>query len=162
MGEFDIALICLNGHIINQEVNSFPERNSKFCENCGAETISKCKYCGAFFKGYYTGEFYDDESSYGISDPPAYCYNCGKSHPWTLERLKALNQLLELSSISEQERIDFNNIFPDIISDNPKTKVSALKIKMMGAKVGKEIWEVAKPTLAVIATAAAKQIIGIK
>lgn len=164
MGWYDTALICENGHIINQEFDERPEDNNDFCSKCGARAISKCTSCNTSIKGYYHGEIIDaliPEPSRPMDDIPAYCHNCGKPYPWTEKRIRAINELLEMSGLDADEIKDFNVNLADIITDTPRTKVAALKIKKVGAKLGKEIWEVAKPILAAIGSAAAKQVLGL-
>jgi len=43
--DYDVAQICLNGHVINTLAGSHPESNKKFCSNCGSMTIMRCLEC---------------------------------------------------------------------------------------------------------------------
>jgi hypothetical protein len=52
-GWYDTAQICINGHIINSMSKSHPEHNKKFCDKCGAQTITNCPNCNAPIRGYY-------------------------------------------------------------------------------------------------------------
>ena len=44
-GPYDVAQICLNGHVINAYAKSEPNRNQKFCDECGASTMMQCEQC---------------------------------------------------------------------------------------------------------------------
>jgi len=46
MGIYHLAQICKNGHVINTCADIHPERNQKYCEKCGALTITHCENCG--------------------------------------------------------------------------------------------------------------------
>jgi hypothetical protein len=45
MSYYHTAQICLNGHIINESIEEYPEKNEKFCSLCGSETITECPSC---------------------------------------------------------------------------------------------------------------------
>jgi len=159
MGVYDAALVCMNGHVINNSFKSFPEFNTKFCEECGAATIHSCPNCGSNIRGDYKEPGLVNFSSNDTA--PFFCHNCGKPYPWTEEKFKALKEIIALSEISEQDKEDFNKNLPDIISETPRTKVAALKVKNIGAKVGKEIWTVAKDIFIDIASETAKKTMGL-
>ncbi len=75
----DIMQVCLNGHKINTSYNRYPERNRKFCNTCGAKTITKCPECNSSIKGKkYT------QGVVSTYSPPVkeFCDNCGKPYPW--------------------------------------------------------------------------------
>jgi hypothetical protein len=42
---YDVAQICLNGHVINDSVKKYPQHNKKFCDKCGVATINNCPNC---------------------------------------------------------------------------------------------------------------------
>ena len=50
---YDIAQICINGHVINSMSKSHPEHNKKFCDKCGAPTITNCPKCNTPIRGHY-------------------------------------------------------------------------------------------------------------
>ena len=78
MGYYDVAQICINGHIINGHYNNYSEHNSEFCSECGKKTIIKCEKCGAKIRGYYNTDFYADLSNLKL---PKFCHNCGEMYP---------------------------------------------------------------------------------
>ena len=50
---YDTAQICTNGHVVNSMSKSHPEHNRKFCDKCGAPTITNCQNCKAPIRGHY-------------------------------------------------------------------------------------------------------------
>lgn len=159
MGTYDVALVCMNGHMINDNFLKYPEHNTAYCDKCGAATICSCLHCNTKIRGKYD---VPGVTVFGdTTETPAYCHSCGKPYPWTEERLKAIKETIELSEISEQEKNEFNSNLPDIISETPRTKLAALKIKTIGAKIGKDIWAVAKDILVDIASETAKKTMGL-
>ena len=53
---YDVAQICLNGHVINESVKEYPKFNKKYCDKCGASTITNCPNCHAEIQGEYHKE----------------------------------------------------------------------------------------------------------
>lgn len=156
MGNYDIALICKNGHKINSSSVDYPEFNSKFCKKCGAEAIDKCQYCGTPIRGLYSEGF----ATYQV---PSYCHECGKPYPWTEEKLKALEETIDLmDELNSTEKEEFRKSAVEISTDNPRTNLAALKIKRMGAKLGKEVWSSTKEILIQIASETALKSMGLK
>lgn len=160
MGYYDVALICKNGHVINDRFNDRPQFNTNYCQKCGSETINSCQECNTQIRGNY------EVSGIAVigskkAEAPRYCHSCGKPYPWTEEKLKALQEIINLSDISQEDKDDFGKNLPDIVSDTPRTKVSALKLKMIGSKVSKEIWEVARGIFVDIASETAKKAMGL-
>ncbi|REJ29274.1 DUF2321 domain-containing protein [Caldibacillus debilis] len=95
MGRYDIAQICLNGHVVNASYNSYPEHNQKYCVECGAKTIIKCLKCQTPIRGYYHVDTLIDHYT-----PPKFCHECGEPYPWTA---KALNAAIELAELTERK-----------------------------------------------------------
>lgn len=161
MGYYDVALICKNGHVINESMHDNPEFNTKFCNECGAETINTCPRCGAEIRGRYNVEGVFDLTGRTM-EAPAYCYNCGKPYPWTEEKMKALEETVNLmDELTQDEKKDFIDSAKDITTDNPRTNLGALKLRNLGKKIGKEIWSVAKDIIVQIGTEAALKSMGL-
>src|SRR6266568_8230267 len=124
-GSYDVAQICLSGHIINWWAETEPEKSSKFCPKCGTETTTTCPGCHASIRGIYR--------AYGYSvppgpRPPAYCNSCGKPYPWTERSLKAAKDLIDLeNSFTAQEKSDFSHALDDITRQTPEAQVAAQK-----------------------------------
>lgn len=156
----DTALICENGHLVNDSMKKYPEYNTKFCKECGAKTVSKCPKCSSEIEGKI---HYDGIVDCDSIEIPSYCHNCGSPYPWTESKLQALKETVDLmEELSIEEKKEFINSAKDIITDNPRTNLSALKLKKVGAKVGTEIWNVAKEILVQIGTETALKTAGLK
>lgn len=165
VGHYDAALICENGHLITSQMKSKPEDIANFCAKCGAKSISKCPSCEKPIDGYFHGA--DDgffiEFSHDMDGIPNFCQHCGKPYPWMEKKLKAFEELTELmEELSKEERKDLYQSVMDVSSDNPRNQLGALKIKKVGMKVSKEIWNVAKDIIIQIGTEAALKQAGLK
>ncbi len=123
------AQICLNGHVINDSVEVYPEDSKKFCIKCGAETISICKNCNNRIEG----RFHSDDPYYlGVSpyQRPAYCHNCGKPYPWTLSAIEMASALIaEDEKLSQAEKDNLVGSLSDILVETPKTQLATTRIK---------------------------------
>lgn len=79
MGHYDIALVCLNGHMVNDQSRSSPQHNETHCRKCGAATIRECPEC----KHPIKGDYICDVIVVGAVTPtPTHCTGCGKPYPW--------------------------------------------------------------------------------
>lgn len=130
----DNALICKNGHVVNDSMKTNPKYNSKYCENCGAETISACTNCNTPITGKEYIENYIDCSEMSA---PKYCKHCGNPYPWTEAKILAVNELVDLmDELNDKEKQDLKETTEIISTDNPRTQVGVLKIKKYLAKAG--------------------------
>ncbi len=153
--EFDIAQVCTNGHLITGALVRSPEFGKKFCDRCGAETISKCPNCGQPIQGYYIGGL-----SFGTYTPPNFCPNCSKPFPWLELKLKAAKDLTnEIENLNETEREQLKKSLDEIVSDTAQTTVAATRFKKLVAKSGKFAANAFKEILVDIASEAAKKVI---
>lgn len=153
MGEYDKALICRNGHVVNSSAASLPERNTKFCGKCGAATIDSCDKCYDFIRGYYRVEGVIGFFEYS---PPSFCEGCGAPFPWTEARLKALKDLVAASGASVEEAQGLSEALPALTSEVPGTPVAVLRWKRFFAGTGKDVISFAREILVVIAAEAVK------
>ena len=159
MGYYDVAQICLNGHVVNDASKTRPQHNENFCERCGAKTITKCPNCNTDIRGEYISEGVVVLAS---SEPVAqkFCYNCGSPFPWTNEAIKAAHELAaEMENLSDDEKKILNKSIDEIVNETPKTELEATKFKKIMIKVGKETAEMFKNILVSIASETAKKII---
>ena len=136
MGTYRIAQICLNGHCITDSVDMCPQLSQKFCQKCGAATITACPSCQASIRGDY-----DIPGVITIGykyKVPSYCYSCGKPYPWTQAAIDATKALIEeeqdLTKLQQSQLVE---ILPDIITETPKTKLAAARFKKALLAVGK-------------------------
>ena len=128
MGVYRTALVCLNGHIVNDEMEIYPEQNEKFCSKCGAETIHQCSNCGTNIRGYY---YVEGVVSFSETTPPSYCHNCGKPYPWTqasIETFKEIANMME--KLTEEEKKKLSSSIDDLISDTPRTQLAIFNLNL--------------------------------
>jgi hypothetical protein len=89
----DVALICLNGQIINQSRIKNTENNTQYCETCGVKNISKGMECSEIIRE----EIYDN----GVFDwdeiKPSYCHECGTQNPF-----KALIEMVKYFELNAE------------------------------------------------------------
>jgi hypothetical protein len=142
---YDTAQICLNGHVVTSMANSYPQHCQKYCDKCGAETITACLECNVAIRGYYHVPGFIGFSDY---DRPAYCHNCGRPFPWTISGLEAASKLAdELENLSDEEKEQLKSSFQDLIMDTPKTVVAETRFKKLLKKAGSDAYEGMKAIL---------------
>lgn len=159
---YDTAQICTNGHVINSQSVYLPEHNKKFCDKCGAPTITDCQNCNTPIKGLYHRS--SDIRAYHPTDLalPSFCPHCGNPYPWTEARLKAARELAdELDNLSLEEREILKKSLDDIMvmEDTPQTPVAATRFKKLVAKAGKSAAEAFRKLLVDVLSETAKKII---
>ena len=137
----DVALICENGHVINESMKMMPDLNSEYCIECGKGTISACPSC----KKEIEGTKYLEGVTGGFKMKfPSYCKHCGQPYPWTQQKLIALEEVIELmDELNESDKKNLKESAEIISTDNPRTQVGILKIKKVLGKVTKNMGDVA-------------------
>ena len=156
MSTFDVAQICLNGHVANSSAVDYPQYNQDFCDKCGKETITKCGGCGADIRGLV-------RDSLAVSGyvAPKFCHTCGMLFPWTQAKIEAAHELAdEIDSLSDDEKDLLKKSIDELVSDSPKANVASLRFKKMMAKAGAEIAGVFKGILVSVVTASVKEHLG--
>ncbi|MFC2007818.1 DUF2321 domain-containing protein [Chloroflexota bacterium] len=154
---YDTAQICINGHVITDSLATSPEVGQKFCNKCGAPTITHCQVCNASIRGFYHLESVIYSSNYKL---PYFCYDCGKPYPWTEAKLKAAQEFSDmLEELSSEERDLLKKSLDYIVLDTPQTTVAANRIKMLATKLGKVAAEQLRELVVDIASETAKKII---
>ena len=157
MGSYDVAQICLNGHVITDRARRAPERMQKFCKNCGEPTITDCPNCKTLIRGHYQVEGVITVSGHGPT-APSFCHECGKAYPWTEQKLEAAWELAdELEELSDEEKEKLKQNLKDLVRDTPKTELATTRVKKILSKVGKESFAAMKSILLDLATEAAKK-----
>jgi hypothetical protein len=150
---YDVAQICLNGHVVNSSFRQLPKHSSLFCGQCGAATIIQCPSCKTDIRGHFWGTM-------GFFRPGSYCLNCGKPYPWTESKLQAARELAgELENLTLEEKEALTKSIDDILSDSPRTALGATRFKKIMLKVGKEGASALKNILVDIVSEAAKKTI---
>lgn len=159
MPYYEVAQICMNGHVITSLLNVNPVHSQNYCSQCGALTITTCPKCNKKIRGSYYDPnwFLDYDGSY---KKPGFCHNCGTAYPWTDSKLKAARALSdELDNLTPDERDLLKKSLDDIVRDTPQTTVSALQFKKIAAKAGSIAATALKDIIIDIASEAAKKVI---
>jgi len=143
---FDIQQVCENGHQITGCCQIHPERQKKFCPECGAATITACPSCHEKIPGdsIKRSESWVDARCGGSkmvceypADVPAFCQNCGKPYPWTENKIKTAIQIFaEFGGLDEEEKKTIKEDINNIARDIPQSELSALRIKKIWKKYG--------------------------
>jgi len=154
---YDTAQICTNGHIITDTFITNPEESQKYCNKCGAPTITNCQNCKSPIRGFYhiSGVIYSSDLKL-----PSFCHECGKPYLWTEARLKAAKDLSdEIENLTPEERETLKKSLDDIVRDTPQTTVASTRFKKIAAKAGAVAASALKDILVDIASEAAKKVI---
>ncbi len=156
-GRYDVAQICLNGHLINAHVRADPQHNSKFCNGCGASTTAQCSGCKAEIRGQYIPAGLAIIPPYRV---PAYCHDCGSAYPWTDSAMQAARDLIELDDKnSDADKAALAADLPDLVRDTPRTQVAATRFRKFLAKATSETASALRDIAVDIASEAAKKTI---
>jgi hypothetical protein len=105
----DVMQVCLNGHVINDGYQKYPQYNKEYCDKCGEKTIINCQNCGKPIPGDMqdTGVV-----ALGFQTPaPDFCQHCGEKFPG-FEKTKTNSASDQESSLVTLERIfsNFHNV----------------------------------------------------
>ncbi len=154
---FDVAQICLNGHVTTSTSQRFSQHNKDFCDNCGQPTITACPNCGKPIRGKYHQQNVVDLT--WVDDPaPAHCIGCGNPYPWTEGRLTAAKELAqEMEGLTAEERNLLSKSLDDLVRDTPQTPVAATRVKRLLTKAGGAALQAFRDILVDIASETAKK-----
>lgn len=138
MDGYDIAQICLNGHIIASTAGSSPQFQKKRCDSCGEATIMNCQHCKDKIKGYYhVSGLFDAEMHYDI---PRFCENCGKPYPWIETKLETAMELIDLmDNLKKEEQKDLKESIEELVRETSKVPVAKVKLKRYIKRVDSDI-----------------------
>ncbi len=97
----DFAVVCANGHTINQYSVQRPDMTRPFCARCGARAIAECPGCGRRI-----------EKKAGVTFDPRHhdhCAYCGAAMPWskTIANTAAV-EVPAVSRIAGEQRVPAN------------------------------------------------------
>lgn len=157
MGTFDIAQICLNGHVITEMAGGHPEYRKEFCIDCGEKTIMSCQNCNTNIKGYHSVP-----GVIGIFDyhKPKYCEKCGHPFPWTSRQLESAKELIDLTdNLNTDEKAELKSSIDELVKDGPQTVVAQAKYKKYISKAGSEIGKGIKDILVDVVSETVKKAI---
>jgi len=151
---YDVAQICLNGHLINDCARTKPEHNEKCCAKCGAETITACQNCNHYLRGFFHS---DGFISIDQDTLPQFCYNCGEPYVWTKRMLAAAHDLVhEATSLDEHEKELLTQSLDDLIRETPATEGAILRVKRLLPKAGNAIGKAVKDVMVSVLTEVVK------
>lgn len=144
---YDVAQICLNGHIITERAKSAPDFKKAHCPRCGQSTVTECPKCKSPIQGHY---HVPGVISVGRKRSPAprYCHGCGAPFPWTETALNAAKELALSLGLPEQEAENLAASIPDLVSEGPRTPVAVQRMKTGLAKAGGQAAEFMSKVLA--------------
>lgn len=157
MGTFEIAQICLNGHVITKMAGEHPENRKQYCTECGEGTIMTCQNCNIDIKGYHYVPGVIGAYEY---HKPKYCEKCGQAFPWTDRQLKAAKELIDLSdSLNSEEKHELQSSITDLIKGGPQTIVAQARYKKYIEKAGSEVAKSIRDILVDVVSETVKQAI---
>jgi hypothetical protein len=153
---YDVAQICLNGHVINDCSRTSSVLNQEHCEKCGEPTRTNCQSCGSDIRGRLLGP----GVIHGQFLAPRYCWKCGHSYPWTERRLQAAKDLAdEFDELDEADRTKLKASLDDLVKDSPATEVAGRRFKKIVAKLGKESAGAIKSVIIDVLSETAKKVL---
>lgn len=154
---YDVAQVCIKGHVTNASFQDHPEFNVKHCRDCGSPTVTACPSCATPIRGHLRGVL---PSLHWKA--PAFCHECGKPHPWTDANSKALADLVdELGTLEPEERQKLKLSIPDLVADTPASGVAVVRFKKAATKVGAALGGALTNLMSNVATEAVKRALGI-
>ena len=114
---YDVAQVCLNGHLVNDRTKSSPDHNQAFCGKYGKPTIIACLKCNSPIRGYYHVPRVVALGSEAVDN---FCLACGAPYPWTSEKLEVARAYAdEAEGLSPEEKDIFKKSFDDLIVESP-------------------------------------------
>lgn len=151
-GNYDVQQVCENGHQITGCCTIHPEQQKKFCQECGAATISACPSCSEGIQGDPI-EFRQSWADAGRGgskmvsgrpvDVPSHCHNCGKPYPWTQSKVMTAIQIFaEFGNLDDEEKKTIENDITNVAKDIPQAELSAMRIKRIWEKYGRIAYNV--------------------
>jgi hypothetical protein len=150
--DYDVQQVCENGHQITDCYNIRSDRRQRFCEQCGAPTMTSCPNCNNEIDGApikVAQSFIDARSGIqrmipaGRAEVPSYCRNCGKPYPWTKNKiLTAIQILTEYGNLDKKEKETLEQDVNNIAKDVPQAELSAMRIKRIWGKCSRAGYEI--------------------
>ena len=158
-GRYATAAVCLGGHVAASDAETHRTAVSNFCSVCGAKVITACPGCNAPIRGFYIPPGVPGVGGI-FKSLAAFCYECGKPYPWTVEKLEAAKSLADdLEEVSPEDRARLKTALDDVVAGGPKAEAGAARIKKMLGKastaVGQALWKITVD----VASEAAKKIL---
>jgi hypothetical protein len=134
---YDVAQICLNGHVMNPKADTNTEHSKEYCNKCGKKCIIDCPACFRHIRGAQQSE---DGSDY---EAPKYCIYCGEPFPWMMMALDTAKELIEIEcELTKGEKDALMDTLPDLVSDTPRGLLAVRRIVMLGKKISAPLYKV--------------------
>ena len=157
---YELAQICMNGHVVTDTARDYPQRTSKVCRECGEATITTCPGCNSEIPGeYIVPGVYSAVSHFR---KPAYCGSCGRAFPWTERALTALKEMAkEADELSAEDQKALGDSFEDVVAEGPRAALGLSRLRRLLPKVAKPTAEAMKRVLSDVVSEATKQQLGL-
>ncbi len=127
---YDTAEICLNGHVSNSSIKTYPNDCKAFCDECGEKTITSCSHCNQNIRGDE-----QDTNVYEMYSMPSYCIHCGQPFPWISSRIELAYELADLvDEFTELDKEIITKSIPDLVRDTPRQHIAILQLKKVMKK----------------------------
>jgi hypothetical protein len=158
---WDVALVCLGGHLINDRVRGDPSRNLDQCPTCGSEMILACPGCREAIPGFHYEQGSDQDSRHprgrALAAPPRYCPACGRPFPWTERVMSAVRMVIrEMAALGLHERDQLRRSIDHIIRETPQTPQAVRQINHALSRIGGESAQALRELFLNIASAEVK------
>jgi len=155
---YDKGQVCVRGHLINADVERYPERNKKFCPECGGEVIDRCPDC----KTQIQGQYHSSTAAFQrLLRPTAFCHDCGKPYPWQQEAIDAAKALAAELELDEAEQVDLKAVIDGLTVESSMTSVAAVRFKKLLLKANGPAIQLFKDSVSKIAAESAKKWLGL-
>lgn len=119
----------------------------KFCADCGAKTLGKCR-CGAYIQ-------YNEYRSHYV---PNYCTECGEPFPWVSNALEELGRVTdEAKELTPEERSALKRAYPELTKNTPKTRGAVETLKAYYIKFSPAAMAIVRTVLTNVMTDEGKQ-----
>ena len=130
---FHTSLVCLNGHILEDRIDTHPEMESAYCPRCGESTITTCPNCKTQIRGDY--EIEGICNMVNEEPPPNYCHACGNPYPWTDRYREVAKAMAEdVKGLSRKERQLLKQNIDDLIDNTVEAELAATQFNRLIAK----------------------------
>jgi len=160
MNHYDVAQICLNGHVINSKARKYPEYNKNYCPKCGEKTITNCPKCGKSIRGAYCAEDAIFVPSSLIYVPPKYCEYCGAPFPWTERKIKKVKELLKsLDELPAEDIGLLESLISQLIREEAGVEVAAYRTRSLIQKLKPASVDIVKTVLSDILSESVKKLV---
>ncbi len=152
----DTALICLDGHVINDSIKDQPQLNKKHCPEDGKLTISECPECHQLIAGeiHYSNIFGGHNFKL-----PAFCIECGMPYPWTTAKQNAAKELSNELKLSIEDQKTLETSIDQISKNNAQAQVGATRINRIMKNIKSTTGEILHKLIVDIASETAKKVL---